>query len=367
MRTRRPAAIALAVAATLLMALAPTAIFAATTGVQCGIINAYTAPDSIAPTDGSIQFGFSGPTETVLADATVDPAVVTNLPNQTGNGAITCLSVTADGSGDITALAYAASGQISGLVTYDSGQDAYIIADSIFVPASELVSQPELQAVIGVPYSAGQPLTVTLTIDTSSGNPTAISTASSVSGPVSINGGGDVLIDGATLPAAFVTGNAAGALQVAEATGADADVDIDGAIDTSNGNFVISLGVDTIGCTTVESRSATSISLDGVFFDLAPGATAAASLTTGVEAGVRIVVAPNGDVAITEVTVPGCGSIAPIDPPATDTDATGAAGSEPLGIFTMFSYGAFAMGLLVAWYAAAVAIRRRTAKPDLHR
>ena len=86
-----------------------------------------------------------------------------NLPNQTGNGAITCLDVTADGSGDITALAYAASGQVSGLVTYDSVQDAYIVADRIFVPSSQLVSQPDLVPIIKVPYDAGQTLTVTFT------------------------------------------------------------------------------------------------------------------------------------------------------------------------------------------------------------
>jgi len=364
MRTRRLITIALAVAATLLIAIAPAATFAASTGVECGIINAYTGPVPLGPTPGSIQFGFTGPTETVLAAAALDPAVVANLTNQTGNGSITCLDVTADGSGDITALAYASGGQVSGLVTYDSVKDAYIVADRIFVPTSQLVSQPELIPIVKVPFEAGLTLTVSFTIDTSSGNLTGVSTASQVSGPVAFNGGGDVLIQGATIPAASVTGDALGALHVAATTGADADVDITGSIDTTNGTFVLALGVDTIGCTTVDARSGSSITLDGVAFTLGGGNTAAASLTTGVKAGVRIHVATSGTVTITEVKVPGCGSVAPIDPPATDTEASG---SEPLGIFTMFSCGAFAMGLLVAWYAAAVAIRRRTSRPDLHR
>ena len=332
MHDNRAIAFALAAATTLLVAIAPMTAQAATSGVDCGAINAYTAPDPLGPTDGSIQFGFSGPTETILATATLDAAVIANLPGQVGNGALTCLDVTADGPGDITALAFAASGQVSGPIAYDSGQDAYIVDDRIFVPASQLVSQPELVAVIQVPFDAGQPLTVSLTVDTSSGNLTVFSTASRVSGPVAFNGGGDLLIEGATLPAAFMGGAALGALQVADATGSDADLDIAGAIDTSTGAFVLSLGVDTIGCTTVDARSGSSITLDGVVFALGSGSTAAASLTTGIEAGVRIQLATNGTLAITEFSVPGCGSVAPIDPPATEADT-----SEPMGALSRAS------------------------------
>jgi len=362
MHTRRSLAIAVGVAATLLAAFAPVATFAATTGVECGIINAYTAP--VGPTDGSIQFGFTGPTETILAAATMDPAVLANLTSQTGNGSITCLDVTADGSGDITALAYASSGQVSGLVTYDSVQDAYIVADRIFVPTSQLVAQPDLIPIVKVPYEAGQTLTVSFTIDTSNGNLNGVSTASQVSGPVAFNGGGDVLIQGATIPAASVTGDPLGALHVAATTGSDADVDITGSIDTTTGNFVLALGVDTIGCTTVDARSGSSITLDGVAFALGSGNTAAASLTTGAEVGVRVQVATSGTVTITEVSVPGCGSVAPIAPPPTDTDA------DPSGAMSEisdFSSLALLAGVLIAWYGAAVAIRRRTTRPTQDR
>ncbi len=55
---------------------------------------------------------------------------------------------------------------------------------------------------------------------------------------------------------------------------------------------MIALGVDTIGCSTVDSRSSSEITIDGVTFALGSGSTAVASLTTGVEVGVRLDVAP---------------------------------------------------------------------------
>jgi hypothetical protein len=360
MHTRRSFVLALSATAALLAAVVPAAALAATSGVECGVINAYTAPIPAGPTPGSIQFGFNGPVEVIDAAAAIDPVVVTELPNYIGNGGLTCLDVTADGGGTITGLAFAAGGQISGPVTFDVGQDAYIVADRIFVPSSELVNQPELVAVIQVPYEAGETLTVTLTIDTTTGNLTNVQTASQVSGSVAFNGGADLLIDGATLLATYLSGDALGALQVADATGADADVDIAGQIDTTNGNFIIAIGVDTFGCTTVDARSASSITLDGVSFALGNGATAVPSLTTGVEAGVRIQVATDGTLTITEVTVPGCGSVAPIDPPATDTDADTSASIAAIGDIS--GIGLLA-GVLIAWYGAAVALRRRTTRP----
>jgi hypothetical protein len=359
MLVRRSIAALLATGAMLLTVLAPTPTLAATTGVECGVINAYTAPDPLGSTDGSIQFGFTGPVEVIAAAATLDPVVATDLPNYVGNGAITCVDVTADGGGIITAMAFASGGVISGPVTYDSVNDAYIVADRIFAPASQLVTQPELVPVILVPFEAGEPLTVTLTVDSASGNLTGVSTFSQVSGPVAFSGGGDLLIDGATLPAAYVTGNARLALQVADGTGSDADVSIDGGLDTNTGDFLLSLGVDTIGCSTVDARSSSSITIDGVAFALGSGSTAAASLTTGVEVGVRLQVALDDSVTITEVTVPGCGSVAPVAPPETDTDT-----SEPMSALADFSSILLLVAVLACWYAAAVVIRRRTARPS---
>ncbi len=160
MHVRRSLAATLATGALLLTVLAPASALAATTGVECGVINAYTAPDPLGPTDGSIQFGFSGPVETIAAAATLDPAVEANLANYVGNGSITCVDVTADGGGIITAMAFASGGVISGPVTYDSVNDAYIVDDRIFAPASQLVTQPELVPVLLVPFEAGEPLTV---------------------------------------------------------------------------------------------------------------------------------------------------------------------------------------------------------------
>lgn len=359
MHVRRSLAALFGTGALLLTAFAPVSVLAATTGAECGVINAYTAPDPLGPTDGSIQFGFSGPVETIAAAATLDPAVASDLPNYVGNGGITCVDVTADGGGTITAMAFAPGGVISGPVTYDVGNDAYIVADRIFAPASQLVTQPELVPVILVPYEAGEPLTVTLTIDTASGNLTGISTFSQVSGPVGFSGGGDLLIEGATLPATFLSGNALLALQVADGTGSDADVSIAGGLDTDTGNFLLSLGVDTIGCSTVDARSSSSITIDGVTFALGSGSTAAASLTTGVEVGVRLDVALDDSITITEVTVPGCGSVAPVVPPETDTDT-----SEPMTALADFSSILLLVAVLACWYAAAVAIRRRTTGPS---
>jgi len=362
MRVPRTLALAAVAAVTVIAALAPASVLAASSGTECGVVNAYTAPDPVGPTNGSIQFGLSGPVETIVAAATMDPNVTADLPGQTGNGSITCLDVTADGSGHITALAYAPGGQVSGPVVYDAGQDAYIVADRIFVPAAQLVSQPDLVPIIKVPAEAGQTLTVTITVDTANGNPSTFHTASSVSGTVAFNGTGDALIGGATLPAGVVTGHARSALRFAHAAGSSADVDLAGAIDTTSGTFTLGIGVDTIACATVQSRTESSITIDGVTFALGGGATASASLKTGVEAGVRLRVTTGGTLTISKVGVGGCGSVAPITPPATDTDTTG-----PMEAITDFSSVALVLAMLGGWYGAAVAIRRRSARPTRDR
>lgn len=358
MPVRRSFTALLATGAMLLTVLAPASALAATTGAECGVINAYTAPDPLGPTDGSIQFGFSGPVDVIAAAATLDPVVASDLTNFVGNGSITCVDITADSGGIITAMAFASGGVISGPVTYDVPNDAYIVADRIFAPASQLVTQPELVPVILVPYEAGEPLTVTLTVDAASGNLTGVSTFSQVSGPVGFSSG-DLLIDGATVPAAYLSGNALLALEVADGTGSDADLSIAGGLDTDTGNFVLSLGVDTIGCSTVDARDSSSITIDGVTFALGSGSTAAASLTAGVEVGVRLDVALDDSITISEVTVPGCGSVAPVAPPETDTDT-----SEPMAALTDFSSILLLVAVLACWYAAAIVIRRRSARPS---
>ena len=100
MPARRPFALALTAAAIALLALVPVSVSAASSVVECGQLAAYTAPDPLGPTDGSIQLGLSD-TWTINADATLSANAATALPSGSGNGP-TCLAMDLDGSGHVT-------------------------------------------------------------------------------------------------------------------------------------------------------------------------------------------------------------------------------------------------------------------------
>ena len=156
MPARPPFALALTAAAIALLALVPASVSAASSVVECGQLAAYTAPDPLGPTDGSIQLGLSD-TWTINADATLSANAASALPSGSGNGP-TCLAMDLDGSGHVTSLDFSPTGSLSGHVAFDSGSGYYILAGRLIVPTFVTDANPGLAALFVPSYQAGSVL-----------------------------------------------------------------------------------------------------------------------------------------------------------------------------------------------------------------
>ncbi len=205
--------------------------------VEGGAFLDFVAPDPLGPTDGAIRFGFTGPLETIAADADLVPPVDTNL-GSLGTPTPTCLEVTREG-GVITRLAFVAACVVEGEVIFvedlfPPDGDAYVIGDRLAAPAEFLAMSPEFAALIGVAADAGTVLSVTFAVDPALGFPMSFVGITSVSGPVTLLGGGDITVDGATLPTEVIDDASRAALTEASELGVDATVAI-----TGNGNLQV--------------------------------------------------------------------------------------------------------------------------------
>jgi hypothetical protein len=230
-RVPKMVSIALGVASVGLFLVGAGHLAAATDTLECGVFHDYTAPDPIGDTAGSIAFGLSGPAETIAADAILVPPTDTTLASLQG-GAPTALTVTRE-SGVITSLAFAASCSISGIPQlvpdmFGPGQDAYVIADRLFVPAQLLDTNTGLSALIKTAADSGSTFTVTFQIDLSSGVPSGFVARTTLSGTVVMLGGGDIGVGAATLPNEVITSAARSDLQAAATLGVPATVTVDG-------------------------------------------------------------------------------------------------------------------------------------------
>jgi hypothetical protein len=222
------------------LALAAAALVLASASVQAGggavttEAGAYfdfLAPDPGGPTDGTIRFGFGGAVETIAADAVLVPPADTNLAFL-GGGTPTCLEVTREG-GTITRLAFVTDCTVSGTVTrvddvFGAGADGYLIADRVAAPAELVEGEPPFAALIGVAAATGGTLNVTFQVDVATGVPGSFRGETSVTGPVSDLGGGDVGVGAAVLPGAIVDDASRALLDEAAALGVDATVEIVG-------------------------------------------------------------------------------------------------------------------------------------------
>jgi hypothetical protein len=199
--------------------------------VEGGTYFDFVAPDPLGPTDGTIRFGFTGTVETIAADAELVPPADTNLASL-GGGAPTCLEVTREG-GVITRLAFVAECVVEGEVTFvddlfGPGGDAYMIGDRLAAPADFIATNPAFAALIGIPEEAGTVLSVTFTLDMATGIPTSFVGTSTLIGPVTLLDGGDITVDGGTLPTEVIDDASRAALTEASELGVDATVVITG-------------------------------------------------------------------------------------------------------------------------------------------
>jgi hypothetical protein len=229
------------VGAVILISLASAAVAAASSSVECGQLTAYAAPDPAGPTDGSLQLGQTSPWN-VLASATVSPAVVTTLPTIVNSGP-TCLALDFDDGGAVTAIDFAATGTIEGSVTLDSGSGFYLFANRLIVPPFVTDANPGLAALFVTSYQAGTPLSVTFTVDTTTGQFTAFDGAAAFCGTGSVTPGGDGQVGDAIIPAVVLDAEDLAALADAGTRRTCASIQSSGTIDPGTGNIVTTTDV----------------------------------------------------------------------------------------------------------------------------
>lgn len=106
--------------------------------------------------------------------------------------------------------------------------DGYLIADRVVAPASYVTDDPAFAALIGVAVDAGSTLSITFTIDVDFGFPTDFVGTTSVTGAVTLLAGGDIGVDGATLPNEVIDDASRATLTEAAGLGVDATVIVTG-------------------------------------------------------------------------------------------------------------------------------------------
>jgi len=232
------------VSVALLATLGVAPILATAPTVECGQLTAYTAPVPAGPTDGSVSLGTSS-TWVILAAATISPAAATALPNIVNSGP-TCLALGLDGTGKVTSLDFAAQGTISGKVTFDSGTGYYMLANRLIVPTNVTDAYPPLSALFKSSYQAGTAMSVTFTVDTTTGGLSGFDGHAAFCGAASLDSKGVGHVGKATLPSAVLGAAAKAALKKAAGASACASVHSIGSINPSNGNITTSANVSIV-------------------------------------------------------------------------------------------------------------------------
>jgi hypothetical protein len=229
---------------------------AASSTVECGQLSAYTAPDPLGPTDGSLQIG-TLPTWDVIATATVSPAATAALPSIVNSGP-TCLALDLDVDGNVTAIDFAASGTITGTVAFSDPY--YLFDDRLIIPTFITDANPGLAALFVTSYQAGTSLTVTFTVDTETGAFTGFDGTAKFCGKAKVTADGDGQVGDAIIPASVLDATDLAAIAGAGAAQACATVHAIGTIDPDSGGISITTDVTIkVAAATVPTAPPTSI------------------------------------------------------------------------------------------------------------
>lgn len=231
---------AVAVIATLLWP-AATTVRAATSTVECGQIVAYTAPDPVAATPGSLTIGVL-PQWTIAGDAVLSPEIASVLPGFAGSGP-SCIALDIDAGAVVTGMAFASHGSIVGAVDFNSGFGGYIFAQRLLVPTFITNAYPELDAIFATSYAAGTRVTASFSVDTSSGQFTAVDAQAGFCGPGRLDGNGDGRVGHAVIDGSLLTTANQRALLDADSRHACAVVHTVGTIDTGTGQLSLTSNV----------------------------------------------------------------------------------------------------------------------------
>jgi hypothetical protein len=188
----------------------PVVAAGGSTLVECGQVSAYAAPDPVAPTPGSLTIG-------MLAPWAIDPSAALSQPVidhiGTNGGSPTCVELTLDGGGTITALDFAAHGRIHGSVVYDIASTFYGFADRLVIPADVVDGAPVLGALFSTSADAGTPLRIDFTVDPALGMFIGFDGHAAFCGQGGLDGDGNGSVGEATIPAAVLDAADRAALQ----------------------------------------------------------------------------------------------------------------------------------------------------------
>jgi hypothetical protein len=281
-------------------------ILAAVDGTLCGEVTAFTAPT--LATDGSLTI--NGTVEVIEASATalIDATTLAVLTAAAAADVVLCLTIDADGSGNILDIGIAASAQVCGEVGFNVVADAYTV-DGVLLPSDLVDASADLEAVLAAAVEGGLEACATLVSDTSSGAFVAltVSVTFDVCGSVTLEGDGDAVVGGTTIVDAVldVEANLRSALELAAEAGVDACVDLDVSAESDGTLSVDGDAVVTI-CATVDAIGANSITLNGEVFSLGDGSFVDSDVTVGAEVALRLTADTDGSVAVVSVTLAGC-------------------------------------------------------------
>jgi hypothetical protein len=236
-----PALVRVIAAAALLLVAVPSSVAAASSVVECGQLTGYTAPDPGTPADGSLQLGLAD-TWVILASATISPAAASVLPVSVGS-APTCLAMDLDDAGVVTALDFAPSGELRGMVTLDTGSGFYMLADRLIIPDFITDANPALAALFVTSYQAGTELAITFTVDQSTGQLIGFDGLAAFCGVGSVTQDGDGQVGNAVIAAAVLDSEDLEALAGAGDAETCATIHSVGTIDPGSGAITASTDV----------------------------------------------------------------------------------------------------------------------------
>ena len=199
----------------------------------------YVAPDPVAPADGSVQLGSQ--TWPILADRDDLPGRRRRPAGERNNGP-TCLAMDLDDDGNATAVDFSPTGTLSGDVDFDTDSGFYFFADRLIIPPFVTDANPGLAALVVTSEQAGTPLTITFTVDTTTGGFTGFDGNAAFCGKGSLTSGGDGKVGNAVIPGSVLDAADRTALENAGSRQTCAAVHAVGVID-SQGNIAITTTV----------------------------------------------------------------------------------------------------------------------------
>jgi hypothetical protein len=143
---------------------------AVVTGTTCGTVSAFTAPTAL--TDGSVTL--DGVAEPIAAGTTLDAGTTLALTTLASADGFTCLDLVVDSGGNITDASVAGSARVCGTASTDG--TLYTVGDTTLTgDAADLIAaDSDLAALLDAAASADADVCLDLTVDTGSGQVTAV-------------------------------------------------------------------------------------------------------------------------------------------------------------------------------------------------